>query len=71
MKERKKRKEARKAGMRYAFGNCKVLIFCRVLAVKCYILLSPAAASYDQFKNFEIIGTEFKKLCKTYARKFI
>ena len=26
---------------------------------------------FDQFKNFEIRGTEFKKLCKTYARKFI
>ena len=38
---------------------------------KCLILLSPAAASFDQFKNFEIRGTEFKKLCKTYARKFI
>ena len=38
---------------------------------KCFILLSPAAASFDQFKNFEIRGTEFKKLCKTYARKFI
>ena len=38
---------------------------------KCLILLSPAAASFDQFKNFEIRGTEFKKLCKKYARKFI
>ncbi len=38
---------------------------------KCLILFSPAAASFDQFKNFEIRGTEFKKLCKKYARKFI
>ncbi len=38
---------------------------------KCLILLSPAAASFDQFKNFETRGTEFKKLCKKYARKFI
>ncbi len=37
----------------------------------CSILLSPAAASYDQFKNFEVRGTKFKKLCKKYARKFI
>ena len=35
------------------------------------ILLSPAAASYDQFKNFEIRGDEFKKISKLYARKFI
>ena len=35
------------------------------------ILLSPAAASYDQFDNFEKRGEEFKRICKKYARKFI
>ena len=35
------------------------------------ILLSPAAASYDQFLNFEQRGKEFKKLSKFYARKYI
>ncbi len=35
------------------------------------ILLSPAAASYDQFVNFEKRGNEFKKLSKFYARKYI
>ena len=35
------------------------------------ILLSPAAASFDQFTNFEKRGEEFKKLCKLYVRKFI
>jgi UDP-N-acetylmuramoylalanine--D-glutamate ligase len=35
------------------------------------ILLSPAAASFDQFKNFEIRGNEFKRLSKLYAKKFI
>jgi len=35
------------------------------------ILLSPAAASYDQFMNFEQRGEEFKKLSKLYARKFL
>ena len=35
------------------------------------ILFSPAAASFDQYLNFEKRGEEFKKLSKFYARKFI
>ena len=35
------------------------------------ILLSPAAASFDQYKNFEKRGDEFKTLCRKYARKFL
>ena len=35
------------------------------------ILLSPAAASFDQFKNFEKRGEEFKRLCRKHVRKFI
>ena len=35
------------------------------------ILLSPSAASFDQFKNFENRGNEFKRLCKLYAKKYI
>ncbi len=35
------------------------------------ILLSPAAASFDQFSNFEKRGEEFKILCRKYARKNI
>ena len=34
------------------------------------IILSPAAASFDQFENFEKRGEEFKKLCRYYVRKF-
>ena len=33
------------------------------------ILLSPASASYDQYKNFEERGNKFKKLILKYARK--
>ena len=32
---------------------------------KCVILLSPSAASFDQFKNFEDRGNKFKKVVKS------
>ena len=38
---------------------------------KLTILFSPGAASFDQFKNFENRGNIFKKLCRSYAKKFI
>ncbi len=34
------------------------------------ILFSPAAASFDQFSNFEKRGEEFKKISMKYARKY-
>ncbi len=35
------------------------------------ILLSPSAASFDQFINFEMRGKRFKKLSKKYVKKLI
>ena len=35
------------------------------------ILLSPAAASFDQFISFEKRGDEFKRLSKLYAKEII
>ena len=34
------------------------------------ILLSPASASYDQYKNFNEKGNEFKKLAQLHAKKY-
>ncbi len=36
---------------------------------KITILLSPASASYDQYRNFEDRGNEFKRLVKSYGKK--
>jgi UDP-N-acetylmuramoylalanine--D-glutamate ligase len=38
---------------------------------KSTVLLSPSAASFDQFKNFEQRGNVFKKLSRLYVKKFI
>ncbi len=35
------------------------------------ILFSPAAASFDQFNNFETRGKVFKRLCKLYVKKLV
>ena len=57
--------------------NLKVSIINIIKDIKLFnkknntILLSPAAASYDQFINFENRGDEFKRLCKFYAKKYL
>ena len=45
--------------------------YLRALLNENIILLSPCAASFDQFKNFEDRGNQFKKLSKIYAKKLI
>ena len=49
---------------------CKYLISDRIInkESKSTILLSPAAASFDQFSNFENRGKLFKKLIKKNFR---
>ena len=37
---------------------------------KITILLSPASASFDQYKNFNEKGNEFKKLAQLHAKKY-
>ena len=48
----------------------KILQDLKYSDLKPTILLSPASASYDQFNNFVHRGNEFKKLIKSYGRKF-
>jgi UDP-N-acetylmuramoylalanine--D-glutamate ligase len=38
---------------------------------KATVLFSPASASYDQFNNFADRGNKFKKIIKSYAKKFL
>ena len=56
----------------YTLKNATISIFkdLRNIEDKNTILLSPASASYDQFRNFEERGNKFKKLVITYARKY-
>ena len=35
------------------------------------ILFSPASASFDQFRNFEHRGNKFKKIVRSYAKRYI
>ena len=54
--------------------NALIKIFKEIKKInnkKINILLSPASASYDQYKNFGERGNDFKRLVKIYANKYI
>ncbi len=43
----------------------------KTIESKSIVLFSPGAASFDQYKNFESRGNEFKKITLVYAKKYI
>ena len=56
-----------KQTMKYIFDELRYMIDKRSAI---YVILSPASASYDQFKNFEERGNQFKKLIIYNAKKY-
>ena len=45
--------------MKYIFDELRYMTNKKITI---YVIFSPASASYDQFKNFEERGNQFKKL---------
>tara|TARA_B100000929_G_scaffold290828_1_gene286119 strand:- start:1467 stop:2789 length:1323 start_codon:yes stop_codon:yes gene_type:complete len=56
--------------VKYIFEEIRLMNFRKKNKDKIFIILSPASASYDQFRNFEVRGNKFKKLVKNYAKKY-
>ena len=71
-------KEISKANKKLPLNNCSTLEKATKLALKksitfkqkkCVILLSPSAASFDQFKNFEDRGNKFRIIVDQQLKK--
>jgi len=56
--------------VKYIFEKIRLMNLRKKNKDKIFVILSPASASYDQFKNFEFRGNQFKKLVKNYAKKY-
>ena len=59
-----------KKSVEYIFEEIRLMNLTKKNKDKIFVILSPASASYDQFKNFEDRGNKFKKLVKNYAKKY-
>ena len=59
-----------KNSVKYIFNEIKLMKLKNKVKYKIFVILSPASASYDQFKNFEDRGNQFKKIVRNYARKY-
>ena len=59
-----------KKSVEYIFEEIRLMNLTKKNKDKIFVILSPASASYDQFRNFEERGNKFKKLVITYARKY-
>ena len=59
-----------KKSVEYIFEEIRLMNLTKKNKDKIFVILSPASASYDQFKNFEDRGNKFKTLVKNYAKKY-
>ena len=56
--------------VKYIFKEIRLMNLRNKNKDKIFVILSPASASYDQFRSFEVRGNKFKRLVKKYAKKY-
>tara|TARA_B100001996_G_scaffold235513_1_gene181843 strand:+ start:356 stop:1678 length:1323 start_codon:yes stop_codon:yes gene_type:complete len=56
--------------VKYIFTEIRLMNLRNKNKDKIFVILSPASASYDQFRSFEVRGNKFKRLVKKYAKKY-